>query len=130
MAEARTNATRKAPLRDGGHVIVTNPDQADTDPFNLANLDKQRQLNDAGRAKAKEIGEAFRGQVHTSPLYRAIETGKLTLPDIPPRTTIDFVETRPISSFRFIAIPFRAKKNAFRQFGRPDCVFPSGGGKK
>ena len=110
MAAARTNATRKAPLRDGGHVIVTNPDQADTDPFNLANLDKQRQLNDAGRAKAKEIGEAFRGQVHTSPLYRAIETGKLTFPDIPPRTTIDFVETRPISSFRFIAIPFLAKK--------------------
>jgi hypothetical protein len=41
-------------LRDGGHVIVfrhgaTYPDQADTDPFNLANVDKQRQLNDAGR---------------------------------------------------------------------------------
>jgi broad specificity phosphatase PhoE len=66
-----------APLRDGGHVIVfrhgaTNPDQADTDPFNLANVDKQRQLNDAGRTKAKEMGEAFRKlkipvrQVHTN----------------------------------------------------------------
>jgi phosphohistidine phosphatase SixA len=93
-----------APLRDGGHVIVfrhgaTYPDQADTDPFNLANVDKQRQLNDAGRAKAKEIGEAFRklkipvGQVHTSLLYRAIETGKLMFPDITPMTAIDLVET-------------------------------------
>jgi len=98
-----------APLRDGGHVIVfrhgaTYPDQADTDPFNLANVDKQRQLNDAGRAKAKEIGEAFRklripvGQVHTSLLYRAIETGKLMFPDITPMTTIDLVETSLISS--------------------------------
>jgi Histidine phosphatase superfamily (branch 1) len=96
-------------LRDGGHVIVcrhgaTYPDQADTDPFNLANVDKQRQLNDAGRAKAKEIGEAFRklkipvGQVHTSLLYRAIETGKLMFPDITPMTTIDLVETSLISS--------------------------------
>ena len=74
-------------LRGGGHVIVfrhgaTHPDQADTDPFNLANVDKQRQLNDAGRAKAKEIGEAFRklripvGPVYTSMFYRAIETGR------------------------------------------------------
>jgi phosphohistidine phosphatase SixA len=98
-----------APLRDGGHVIVfrhgaTYPDQADTDPFNLTNADKQRQLSDAGRAKAKEIGEAFRklripvGQVHTSLLYRAIETGKLMFPDITPMTTIDLVETSLISS--------------------------------
>jgi len=41
-------------------------------PFKLANVDKQRELNDAGRANAKEIGDAFRklripvGQVHTS----------------------------------------------------------------
>lgn len=130
MAEARTNATRKAPLRDGGHVIVTNPDQADTDPFNLANLDKQRQLNDAGRAKAKEIGEAFRGQVHTSPLYRAIETGKLRSPTSlrGPRS----ISWKPDRSLRSALSPFRSwrKKNAFRQFGRPYCVFPSGGGKK
>ena len=51
---------------------ATHADQADTDPLNLANVAKQRQLNDAGRAKAKEIGEAFRklqipvGSVHTS----------------------------------------------------------------
>jgi phosphohistidine phosphatase SixA len=96
-------------LRAGGHVIVfrhgaTYPDQADTDPFNWNDLDKQRQLTDAGRAKAKEIGEAFRrlripvGQVYTSLIYRAIESGKLMFPDITPTTTIDLVETGLISS--------------------------------
>src|SRR6516225_6470124 len=48
-------------LRSGGHVIVirhgaTPPDQADTDPLHLENIDKQRQLNDAGRAQAQSIG--------------------------------------------------------------------------
>src|SRR6187455_3188538 len=75
-------------LRGGGHVIVfrhgaTHADQADTDPLNLANVAKQRQLNDQGRALAREIGEAMRklqipvGQVQTSMFYRAIETGTL-----------------------------------------------------
>ena len=52
-------------LRGGGHVIVfrhgaTHTDQADTDPLNLANVAKQRQLNDDGRKLAREIGEAMR----------------------------------------------------------------------
>ena len=75
-------------LRQGGYVIVfrhgaTHQDQADTDPLNPSNVAQQRQLNDAGRAKAKEIGEAFRklripvGQVHTSVFNRAVENGKL-----------------------------------------------------
>ncbi|MGA7486027.1 MAG: histidine phosphatase family protein [Xanthobacteraceae bacterium] len=75
-------------LRQGGYVIVfrhgaTHTDQADTDPLNLDNVAQQRQLNDAGRAKAKEIGEAFRklkipvAQVHSSRFTRAIETGTL-----------------------------------------------------
>jgi phosphohistidine phosphatase SixA len=75
-------------LRQGGYVIVfrhgaTHQDQADTDPLNPSNVAAQRQLNDAGRAKAKEIGEAFRklkipvGQVHTSVFNRAVENGKL-----------------------------------------------------
>ena len=75
-------------LRGGGHVIVfrhgaTHQDQADTDPLNLANVAKQRQLNDSGRALAREIGDAMRklkipvGQVMTSQFYRAIETGTL-----------------------------------------------------
>jgi phosphohistidine phosphatase SixA len=75
-------------LRSGGYVLVmrhgaTHQDQADTDPLNLANVTKQRQLNDAGRAKAREIGAAMKklgipvGQVITSQYFRAIETGRL-----------------------------------------------------
>jgi phosphohistidine phosphatase SixA len=75
-------------LRQGGYVIVfrhgaTHQDQADTDPLNPQNVAQQRQLNDAGRAKAKEIGDAFRklripvGLVQTSAFNRAIESGKL-----------------------------------------------------
>jgi phosphohistidine phosphatase SixA len=75
-------------LRGGGHVIVfrhgaTHQDQADTDPLNIANVAKQRQLNDQGRALAREIGEALRklkvpvGQVVTSQFNRAVETGTL-----------------------------------------------------
>ena len=75
-------------LQDGGYVIVfrhgaTHADQADTDPLNIANVAKQRQLNDQGRALAREIGEAMRklkipvGQVITSQFNRAIETGTL-----------------------------------------------------
>lgn len=77
-----------AAVRGGGYVIImrhgaTHADQADTDPFNLANVDKQRQLNDAGRAKSKEIGEAFKklgipvGKVVSSQYFRAIETARL-----------------------------------------------------
>lgn len=75
-------------LRQGGHVIVfrhgaTHNDQADTDPLNLANVAKQRQLNDDGRALAKSIGESMRklripvGLVRTSLFQRAVETGTL-----------------------------------------------------
>jgi phosphohistidine phosphatase SixA len=75
-------------LRAGGHVIVfrhgaTHQDQADTDPLNITNVAKQRQLNDQGRALAREIGEAMRklkipvGQVITSQFNRAVETGTL-----------------------------------------------------
>jgi len=75
-------------LQDGGYVIVfrhgaTHADQADTDPLNIANVAKQRQLNDQGRALAREIGEAMRklkipvGQVVTSQFNRAVETGTL-----------------------------------------------------
>jgi len=75
-------------LRGGGHVIVfrhgaTHADQADTDPLNPANVDRQRQLNDHGRAFARQIGEAMRklqipvGQVVTSQFNRAVETGTL-----------------------------------------------------
>jgi phosphohistidine phosphatase SixA len=88
-------------LKAGGYVIVmrhgaTHQDQADTDPFNLANVDKQRQLNDAGRAKAREIGAAIKklgipiGQVVTSQYFRAIETGRLAFGE--PQPTADVTE--------------------------------------
>jgi phosphohistidine phosphatase SixA len=75
-------------LRQGGHIIVfrhgaTYPDQADTDPLNPANVGKQRQLNEDGRALARSIGESMRklaipvGQVQTSMFQRAVDTGTL-----------------------------------------------------
>jgi phosphohistidine phosphatase SixA len=89
-------------LRAGGHVIVfrhgaTHQDQADTDPLNHANVDKQRHLNDSGRALARAIGDSLRklnipvGQVQTSLFHRAIETGTL-LGFGAPATSIDITE--------------------------------------
>ena len=77
-----------AALRDGGYVIVlrhgaTNADQADTNPLEPKDTAHQRQLNDAGRAAAKSMGEALRklkipvGKVETSHFQRAVETGTL-----------------------------------------------------
>jgi phosphohistidine phosphatase SixA len=75
-------------LRAGGYVIVvrhgaTHADQADTDPLNLDNVAKQRQLNDKGRADAKAVGDAFKaasvpiGKSISSRFYRAVETARL-----------------------------------------------------
>jgi broad specificity phosphatase PhoE len=85
-------------LRHGGYVIVfrhgaTYTDQAKTDPMSNPNKDPtsnpttgkagERQLNTEGRAQAKSIGEAMHklaipvGVVMTSPLQRAVDTGKL-----------------------------------------------------
>ena len=85
---AASQADAISALRQGGHVIVfrhgaTHNDQADTDPLNLTNVAKQRQLNDEGRALAKSIGESMRklkipvGQVQTSMFQRAVDTGTL-----------------------------------------------------
>src|SRR5262249_3598098 len=75
-------------LQAGGYVIVLrpggpNPDQADTDPLNLDNVAQQRQLSEAGRQQAREVGAALKalqvpiGQVITSRFNRAVETGRL-----------------------------------------------------
>src|SRR4029077_12412008 len=85
---ARAQADWVNALRQGGYVIVfrhgaTHQDQADTDPLNPKNVAQQRQLNDAGRAKAKEIGEAFRklripvGQLQSSEFNRASASGSV-----------------------------------------------------
>src|SRR5215475_9671503 len=89
-------------LQDGGYVIVfrhgaTHADQADTDPLNIANVAKQRQLNDKGRADAKAVGEAFRaagipiGKSHSSRFQRAVETARL-IGGKEPQTTLDLSE--------------------------------------
>jgi phosphohistidine phosphatase SixA len=77
-----------AALRDGGYVIVvrhgvTHADQADTNPLDPKDTAHQRQLNDAGRAAAKSMGDALRklkipvGKVQASQFQRAVETGTL-----------------------------------------------------
>jgi len=72
-------------LRGGGLVIVvrhgaTFSDQADTDPLNSDNVAAQRNLNDKGKALAKDFGDALRqagipvGKVYTSKYDRAYQT--------------------------------------------------------
>jgi broad specificity phosphatase PhoE len=75
-------------LRAHGLVILvrhgaTFSDQADTDPFNLANVAKQRNLNENGKQLAKSFGVTIRaagvpvGEVYTSQFNRAYETAVL-----------------------------------------------------
>ena len=89
-------------LREGGHVIVvrhgaTHADQADTDPLNLDNVFRQRQLNDKGRADARLVGEVFRmagvliGKAYSSRFQRAVETAQL-IGGKEPVTTNDVTE--------------------------------------
>ena len=57
---------------------ATHADQADTDPLNLDNVAKQRQLNDKGRADARALGELFKaasvpiGKSYSSRFFRAV----------------------------------------------------------
>jgi phosphohistidine phosphatase SixA len=89
-------------LRGGGYVIVvrhgaTHADQADTNPFNLDDIAKQRQLNDQGRADAQAVGDAFRragvpiGKSYSSRFQRAVETARL-IAGKEPQTTLDITE--------------------------------------
>ena len=77
-----------AALRAGDHVILvrhgaTFSNQADTDPFNLADVSKQRNLNEKGKELAKAFGDALRsagvpvGDVYTSQFNRGYETAVL-----------------------------------------------------
>jgi broad specificity phosphatase PhoE len=89
-------------LRAGGYVIVfrhgaTHDDQADTDPLNLDNVAKQRQLNDKGRADAKMVGDVFKaaaipiGKSYSSRFQRAVETARL-IGGKEPQATLDLTE--------------------------------------
>ena len=75
-------------LQAGGYVILvrhgaTFSNQADTEPFNLDEVSKQRNLNDSGKDLAKAFGAVIRaagvpiGQVYTSQFNRAYETALL-----------------------------------------------------
>ncbi len=75
-------------LKQGGYVLVfrhgaTEESQKDVYPFKFDDMSAQRQLSDKGREMAREMGVAIKklgipvGDVYTSRLNRAIETGKL-----------------------------------------------------
>jgi phosphohistidine phosphatase SixA len=75
-------------LKQGGYVIVfrhgaTDDSQKDIYPFNFDDMKAQRQLSEKGRDMARQIGTAIKklgipiGEIYTSRLNRAIETGKL-----------------------------------------------------
>ena len=77
-----------AALADGGYVLVfrhgpTDDSQKDVYPFKFDDMAAQRQLSDKGRGMARELGQALTklgvpiGEVYTSQLNRAVETGKL-----------------------------------------------------
>src|SRR6185437_8071583 len=75
-------------LERGGYVILMRhansprelPDAAQSEPDNVK---RERQLDAAGRASARAMGDAFRrlrvpvGEVLSSPTYRALETARL-----------------------------------------------------
>jgi broad specificity phosphatase PhoE len=88
LAQAGDAARLVPMLKQGGYVIVlrhgaTDPSQKDVYPLSLADMTKQRQLSEQGRTAARAIGAAFAknaipiGQVYTSQLNRAVETGRL-----------------------------------------------------
>src|ERR1700759_3426601 len=75
-------------LKQGGYTLVvrhvaTDDSQKDVYPLVFDDMTKQRQLSDEGRKVAREIGGAMKvlgirlGEVYTSKLNRAIETGSL-----------------------------------------------------
>jgi len=75
-------------LRQGGYVIVmrhaSSPRETpDPQTANADNVNRERQLDETGRASAIAMGKALRelniplGEVFTSPTYRALETAYL-----------------------------------------------------
>jgi phosphohistidine phosphatase SixA len=75
-------------LKQGGYVVVfrhgaTDESQKDVYPFRFEDMKAQRQLNEKGRETARTIGASLKelgipiGEIYTSRLNRAVETGKL-----------------------------------------------------
>ena len=102
FAQSANNKEVGQALRAGGYVVLvrhgaTFSNQADTDPFNLSDITKQRNLNDKGKELARAFGTAIRsagvpvGEVYTSQFNRAYETAVLAgFQDI--ETTADLTE--------------------------------------
>ena len=87
-ASAADFSTLVPKLKQGGYVLVlrhgaTDESQKDVYPFVFDDMTKQRQLSDKGRNVAHDMGVAFKtlgisiGQIYSSKLNRAIETGTL-----------------------------------------------------
>lgn len=75
-------------LKQGGYVLIfrhtaTDDSQKDVYPFKFDDMSAQRQLSEKGRDMARQIGTAVKdlaipiGDVYSSRLNRAVETGKL-----------------------------------------------------
>ena len=75
-------------VKQGGYVLIfrhtaTDDSQKDIYPYKFDDMSAQRQLSEKGRDVARQIGMAIKelaipvGDVYTSRLNRAIETGKL-----------------------------------------------------
>jgi phosphohistidine phosphatase SixA len=87
-ANAADLGTLVPQLRQGGYVLVirhgaTDDSQKDAYPFVFDDMKKQRQLSEQGRQAARDIGAALKtlgiplGEIYTSQLNRAVETGSL-----------------------------------------------------
>src|SRR6188472_4067389 len=88
QAAAADSSQLIASLKQGGYVLVfrhtaTDDSQKDVYPFKFDDMTAQRQLSENGRARARQVGEKLKklgvpvGEVYTSRLNRAVETGKL-----------------------------------------------------
>ena len=88
QASAEDSRELVSALKQGGYVIVfrhgaTDDGQKDIYPLNFEDMKAQRQLSEKGRDMARQIGTAIKklgipiGEIYTSRLNRAIETGKL-----------------------------------------------------
>ena len=88
QAAAADTSELIAALKQGGYVLVfrhtaTDDSQKDVYPFRFDDMSAQRQLSEKGRDMARQIGAAVKalaipiGEVYSSRLNRAIETGRL-----------------------------------------------------
>jgi phosphohistidine phosphatase SixA len=88
VSQALQGESVAAALRSGGYVIVMRHASSPRTPpaasaANADNVQLERQLDEAGRASARDMGDALRrlripvGEVLSSPTYRALETVRL-----------------------------------------------------